>query len=43
LIHGGSPGVTQAEVDAANDVVAALARWSALLDQRRPALAREAT
>ena len=43
LIHGGLPGATQAEVDAANDVVAALARWSALLDQRRPALAQEAT
>jgi hypothetical protein len=43
VIHGGSTGAMQAEVDAVDDVVAALARWSALRDQRRPVLAQEAT
>ena len=40
VIHGGA---TQAEIDATNDVIAALARWSALRDERSPALAQEAT
>ena len=45
VIRGGSHGYAarQAELDATDDVVAALARWSALRDQRRPALAQEAT
>ena len=41
VIQGGS-AASQAEIDATDDVVAALARWSALHDQR-PALAKEAT
>jgi hypothetical protein len=45
VIRGGSRGhgARQAELDATDDVVAALARWSALRDQRRPGLAQEAT
>ena len=45
LISGGAHGcaATQAELDATDDVVAALARWSAVRDQPRPALAQEAT
>jgi hypothetical protein len=45
VIRGGghSSGTTQAELDATDDVVAALARWSAVRDQLRPALAQEAT
>ena len=39
----GGYGATQAELDATDDVVAALARWSALRAQPRPALAQEAT
>ena len=44
LIRGGADnyGATQAELDATDDVVAALARWSALRAQPRPALAQEA-
>jgi hypothetical protein len=42
VIQGGS-AASQAELDATDDVVAALARWSALHDQRQPALAKEAT
>ena len=38
----GGYGATQAELDATDDVVAALARWSALRAQPRPALAQEA-
>jgi hypothetical protein len=38
----GGYGATQAELDATDDVVAALARWSALRGQPRPALAQEA-
>ena len=36
-------GATQAELDATEDVIAALTRWSAVRDQPRPALAQEAT
>ena len=45
LIRGGadSCGATQAELDATDHVIAALARWSALRAQPRPALAQEAT
>ena len=45
LIRGGadSYGATQAELDATDDVIAALARWSASRAQPRPALAQEAT
>ena len=45
LIRGGADrhGATQAELDATDDVVAALARWSAARAQPRPALAQEAT
>jgi len=45
LIRGGahSDGATQAELGATDDVIAALARWSAVREQPRPALAREAT
>jgi hypothetical protein len=39
----GGFGARQAELDATDDVVAALARWSAVRDQPRPALAQEAT
>jgi hypothetical protein len=42
VIQGGS-AASQAEVDATHDVVAALARWSALYDRRSPALAKAAT
>ena len=38
----GGYDATQAELDATDDVVAALARWSALRTQPRPALAQEA-
>jgi hypothetical protein len=38
----GGYGATQAELDATDDVVAALARWSALRGQPQPALAQEA-
>ena len=38
----GAYGATQAELDATDDVVAALARWSALRAQPRPARAQEA-
>jgi hypothetical protein len=45
VIRGGAAGygARQAELDATDDVVAALARWSALRAQPRPALAQEAT
>ena len=45
VIRGGahSHGTPQAELDASADVIAALAHWSAVHDQPRPALAREAT
>ena len=45
VIRGGAHGysTTQAELDATDDVVAALARWSAVRAQPRPALAQEAT
>jgi hypothetical protein len=45
LIRGGahSCGATQEELDASDDVIAALARWSAVRAQPRPALAQEAT
>ena len=45
VIRGGAHGSggTQAELDATDDVIAALARWSAVRDQPRPALAQEAT
>jgi predicted amidophosphoribosyltransferase len=45
VIHGGveNSGATQAELDATDDVVSALARWSAIRVQRRPAVAQEAT
>ena len=46
VIHSagaGGYGATQAELDATDDVVAALARWSAVRAQPRPALAQEAT
>jgi hypothetical protein len=45
VIRGGAHGdaATQAELDATDDVIAALARWSAVRDQPRPALAQEAT
>jgi predicted amidophosphoribosyltransferase len=45
VIRGGAHGyaATQAELDATDDVIAALARWSAMRDQSRPALAQEAT
>jgi hypothetical protein len=42
VIHGGSPGARQAELDATDDVIAALARWSASRAHPRPALAQEA-
>jgi hypothetical protein len=43
VIRGaGGYGATQAELDATDDVVAALARWSALRARPRPALAQEA-
>ena len=38
----GGYGATQAQLDATEDVVAALARWSTVRDQSRPALAQEA-
>jgi hypothetical protein len=46
VIRGGGEagyGARQAELDATDDVVAALARWSAVRGQPRPALAQEAT
>jgi hypothetical protein len=45
LIRGGAHSyrATQAELDATDDVIAALARWSASRDQPRPALAQDAT
>jgi hypothetical protein len=45
VIRGGAHGyaATQAELDATDDVIAALARWSAVRDQPPPALAEEAT
>jgi hypothetical protein len=45
VIRGGAAdfGARQAELEATDDVVAALARWSAVRDQPRPALAQEAT
>jgi hypothetical protein len=45
VIHGGvdNYGATQAELDATDDVIAALARWSAIRVQPRPAVAQEAT
>ncbi len=45
VIRGGSPGhgATQLELDATDDVIAALARWSEVRGQPRPALVQEAT
>jgi hypothetical protein len=45
VIRGSAHGyaATQAELDATDDVIAALARWSAVRDEARPALAQEAT
>ena len=45
VVHGGADNyaATQEELDATDDVVAALARWSATRVQSRPALAQEAT
>ena len=45
VISGGAHGygATQAELDATDEVIAALARWSAVREQPRPVLAREAT
>ena len=45
LIRGGAHGdaATQAERDATDDVITALARWSAVRAQPRPSLAQEAT
>ena len=42
MIRGGahSYAAMQAELDATDDVIAALARWSAVRDQPRPVLAR---
>jgi len=45
VIRGGahSYGATRAELDATEDVIAALARWSAVCNQPRVALAQETT
>ena len=45
VIRGGahSYGATQAQFDATEDVIAALARWSAVCNQPRVALAQETT